>query len=189
MKQLRTATCVPSRRGKGEGDRAREGEKEVVVSSEAAHTSTQNVRAHHVRVALLVEHLDVVELDVEEPGDGTRGGSARLGPGAAARQGPGARGSLVDTLELAADLQVVLELDGELLILERLEHREDELLAGVTTSAGRARDGWRAVRRTILAVWAGKEPSSWCGRGGTEANSPDERVQCWSPSVASLSLA
>lgn len=53
-----------------------------------------------MRVLVLVEHADVVQLDVEE---------------------------LIDRLEGTDDGQVVLELDSHLLVRQRLEHGEDEL--------------------------------------------------------------
>ena len=73
-----------------------------------------------MRVSLLVEDADVLELDVEEPGR----------PCELKTRWEMHGNVLVDGLECADDGQVVLELDGDLLVGERLEDREDELRRG-----------------------------------------------------------
>lgn len=81
--------------------------------------------AHHVRIPFLVQDADVVELDVEEP---ERGGAGQPNTSQHARyERQREVHALIDRLELPTDRHVVLELDGKLLVLQRLEDREDEL--------------------------------------------------------------
>lgn len=103
MKQFLTATC-----------------RTLPVSSWNPGRTRRGAGAHHVRVSLLVEDADVLELDVEEPGRPCELETRREMRGDV----------LVDGLERADDGQVVLELDGDLLVGERLEDGEDELRRG-----------------------------------------------------------
>lgn len=82
----------------------------------------QQRTTHHVGILELLEHLDVVELDVEV---------------------------LIDALEDAADLDVVLELDRDLVVDEGLE----EAVVCVRVSLGSRRtEEWGGL---WLMVWRG----------------------------------
>ena len=90
MKTFLTALCQKNRTDRRSVIRLTAG-----VARGAAHGEVAGIAGtHHVRVLDLLEHLDVVELDVEV---------------------------LVDALEDAADLDVVLELDGDLVVDQGFE--------------------------------------------------------------------
>lgn len=93
-----------------------------------------------MRVLELLDDLDVVELDVEV---------------------------LVDALEHAADLDVILQLDRDLMVDEGLEEavspRGQRYSFLTDPSRGQARDRATVGNGPPLGGWGrtGKEPSSW----------------------------
>ena len=73
-------------------------------------------------VSCVIEDLDVVQADVQEP-------EREKWDTLSSLKGRGeARDGLVDRLEGAGDGEIVFELDGDPLVREGLEYGEDELL-------------------------------------------------------------